>query len=232
MTLIGDSLHDLARQYMGLVAYPPHLAGDPDRRKRELFVSALRHRLARRVSPDRRPPELHYPPRARELDSWARKGHRRCAHAVGAAWMAVCASARTAGDPDWERDGVTYAALRLAEIVKERVRGIEGESGEPAYMLRRWKRTRPTLHLALPLLTLRFPAGSWSIWPHAAKLITSFPMGSFEDCEVDPIWVEPALYAAAVWREALPQMGLGINSDQLVEVVHFYSPTMGDSGHQ
>jgi hypothetical protein len=215
LKLIGDSPHDLGRQYLGLVAYPPHPSSDPDRLKRERFVRALRYRLARLAPEEMRPADLRHPPRNREIDSAARKGHQRCVHAIGAAWMALCAHGRAGTDEDWERDGVTYAALRLAERVKELKTGIAGESGEPAHMLRRWKRARPTLHLALPLLLLQVRARALA--RDNPRLVVPLPR-TFEELEGDPYWPELALAAAAAWRDVLPRIGLGITSGELIEV--------------
>ena len=150
------------RQYFCLVAYPPHVDGDPNRRRRERFVLVLKHRLARRLPPEQRPDEVRHPPRPREIDAAVMRGHRRCIRAVGAAWGAVCGAlrwpdltpARFGDDPSWERPGVTYAAVRLADMLAEIRIGEEGQVGSHENILRRSKRARPVLHLALPLLQL------------------------------------------------------------------------------
>jgi hypothetical protein len=220
--LTSEPLRKWGRQYLGLVAYPPRPAGDPDRRTRERFVRALRHRLARRILE-----KEGYPPLNIELDSAARRGHRRYKHAIGAAFVAVCVIyARAASDPDWELGNVTYAALKLAEKITALRTGIEGESGSPEHVLRRWKRARPTLHLALPLLLLSARADGLA---RENPGLGPFPK-TFEDWEVDTRWVQPALQAASLWREALPGLGLGIASYELVdETGHF---TLLNSEHR
>jgi hypothetical protein len=220
-TMIGDSPFDLCRQDRALLAYPPILPGDPYRRERERFIRHLTHRLARRIREEERPPELRNPPRDRELDATVRKGNQLCAHAIEAAWMVMMASHERRDDPDWERLGSTYAALRLAEKVKEFKTGIGGESGEPAYMLRRLRRSLRALHLALPLL-----------WPNDFERARPELPWTFDEADEDPRWVLPALDAAAVWREVLPRMGLGIAEGELIEVWHFNTAMLGSSGHR
>jgi hypothetical protein len=142
--IVDDSLYDLARGYLALVAYPPKVDGsDPEREQRADFIEDLRRFLAIHTPPEHRLADLQALPRRRDVVRATDVGVGRIVdHAYKASWLGWAMLKGRISTPE---EG-------LAELFRRE--GKHAHTGGAIRMARkrRWERSLPVLYLAMPLV--------------------------------------------------------------------------------